>query len=348
MEAVFGHLCLCLGGGKWTVTLRSKPASCVLVLPGSRRLSLARELVLSAPSCFSPWPAGPSPLLLPHIQTWLCPAPQHPKQRGAAGADTHSLPAAGISATLMHSPHPGLKSPAPYLPYATGQAPASSSLPIPYMWHPRAVHPTMTRAGARGDRVRGDATRIGSCPWLGNPRRVFRGTVLRGRHGAAGSGWVLPLQGLTLGDQGSASRPFAPCSIIYLPATFASGRGPWGDARRAGGAPQRPSPLAAPFPTGPAPLWPLYLLRAPLWWVPAQGWEGSPVPPGGGGGVGRGQAGALPDVGKERRGDARRSLASPSPRSTQEAPGTPSRGGPRRGHRAGGEPGGSASPAGAG
>lgn len=78
-----------------------------------------------------------------------------------------------------------------------------------------------------------------------------------------------------------------------------------------GGAPQRPSPLAAPFPTGPAPLWPLYLLRAPLWWVPAQGWEGSPVPPGGGGGVGRGQAGALPDVGKERRGDARRSLASP-------------------------------------
>lgn len=41
-------------------------------------------------------------------------------------------------------------------------------------------------------------------------------------------------------------------------------------------------------------------------WVPVQGWEGGPAPPGegGGGGVGRGHAGALPDVRKERRGDA--------------------------------------------
>lgn len=103
-------------------------------------------------------PKPPSPSPHPNLALPSSPA------RGAAGADTHSLPAAGILATLVHGPHHGLKNPAPCLPHATGQAPVSSSLPIPYMWHPRAVHPTMTHAGAWGDRARGDATRIGSCP----------------------------------------------------------------------------------------------------------------------------------------------------------------------------------------
>lgn len=85
---------------------------------------------------------------------------------------------------------------------------------------------------------------------LGNPRRVFGGTPLRGRHGAAGSGWVLPLQGLTPSDQGPAARPFAPCSIIYLPATFASGQGRGCFAP--GGPRSTPRPSLRPSP--PAPL----------------------------------------------------------------------------------------------
>ena len=88
---------------------------------------------------------------------------------------------------------------------------------------------------------------------------------------------------------------------------------------RAGGVSAPTEPLAAPFPTA---LWLLYLLRAPLWWVPVQGWEGSPVPPGGGGGgggggVGRGQPGALPDVGKEKAGGT---LSSVLPLSKERGP----------------------------
>lgn len=87
---------------------------------------------------------------------------------------------------------------------------------------------------------------------------------------------------------------------------------------RAGGVSAPTEALAAPFPTA---LWLLYLLRAPLWWVPVQGWEGSPVPPGGGGGggVGRGQPGALPDVGKEKAGGTLSSLL-PPPKSGDPLP----------------------------
>lgn len=68
---------------------------------------------------------------------------------------------------MVHGPHPRLKNPAPCLP-----------LHIPYMWHPRAMHPTLLVPWVTVLRV------MPPGKGLGNPGKVFRaGTELRAAGG---------------------------------------------------------------------------------------------------------------------------------------------------------------------
>lgn len=94
--------------------------------------------------------------------------------------------------------------------------------------------------------------------------------------------------------------PASNLCFISCPGMGAQGRGESGDH-------QSGVSHSIPLPPGCIPPSRLHLAPFSAAWVPVQGWEGGPAPPGegaGGGGVGRGHAGSLPDVGKERRGDA--------------------------------------------
>lgn len=188
MEPIFGHLCLCLGWGKWTVTLCSKPALCARA-PWEQAAFISSGARFACPElldslAYGAKPSSPSPTSKPG-------SAQLPSTLSSAGLQVQMLTASPqrgfrqrwCTALLL----PWLKNPAPCLSRATGHTPASSSLHVPYMWHPRALHPmTMAHAGAGGDHAWGDAAGEGSWAtpggFLGEPR-CEAGTELRAAGG---------------------------------------------------------------------------------------------------------------------------------------------------------------------